>query len=307
MADRTSIEWTDATWNPVVGCSVLSPGCTHCYAMILAGGRLKNHPTRVGLTDPSKAGPVWNGNVRFNAAELVKPMRWRRPRRIFVCAHGDLFHEAVPTSWIDQVYAVMALSPQHTFQVLTKRAERRREYLTDPDRIVRLLDLQVDHPTGRAPLGELIDFEAFTRPLPNVWEMTSAEDQVRAIERIPALMATPAAVRGVSLEPLLLPVNIAWALSWSAETSRRLDWVIVGGESGPRGRPMHPDWVRQIRDDCAAAGIAFFFKQWGAWAPAAANTGPGDGLVSRVGKRAAGRLLDGRIHDAMPHFAKEAA
>ena len=122
MAQDSKIEWTDATWNPITGCSVVSPGCTNCYAMGLAGTRLKNLPSRIGLTRESKAGPVWNGQVRLNAEWLDQPLRWKRPRKIFVCAHGDLFAEAVPDEWIDRVFAVMALAPQHTFQVLTKRS-----------------------------------------------------------------------------------------------------------------------------------------------------------------------------------------
>jgi len=131
MSDGTKIEWTDATWNPITGCSIVSPGCTNCYAMRLAGTRMKHHPTRIGLTVDSKAEPVWNGQVRFNEQALDHPLRWRRPRRIFVCAHGDLFHESVPDEWIDQVFAVMALAPQHTFQVLTKRAKRMREWFEE--------------------------------------------------------------------------------------------------------------------------------------------------------------------------------
>ena len=134
MADRSRIEWTDATWNPITGCSVVSPGCTNCYAMKLAGGRLRNHPSRQGLTRLQKKGagwrPVWTGEVRFNEQWLDQPLRWQRPRRVFVCAHGDLFHEHVPDEWIDRVFAVMALAGDHTFQVLTKRAERMHEYLS---------------------------------------------------------------------------------------------------------------------------------------------------------------------------------
>ncbi len=130
MSDGTKIEWTDATWNPITGCSVVSPGCTNCYAMHLAGTRMKNHPSRIGLTDASKAGPVWNGALRFNQEWLEQPLRWRKPRMIFVCAHGDLFHESAPDAWIDQVFDVMARAPQHRFQVLTKRAQRMRDYLS---------------------------------------------------------------------------------------------------------------------------------------------------------------------------------
>ena len=123
MSDGTKIEWTDATWNPITGCSVVSPGCTNCYAMKLAGTRLQHHPSRTGLTKDTKAGPVWTGEVRFNEQWLDEPLRWKRPRMIFVCAHGDLFAEGVPDEWIDKTFAVMALAPQHIFQVLTKRPE----------------------------------------------------------------------------------------------------------------------------------------------------------------------------------------
>lgn len=368
MSARSAIEWTDATWNPVTGCSVVSPGCTNCYAMKLAGTRLRHHPSRRGLTQPSKAGPVWTGEVRLNAHWLDQPLQWRQPRRIFVCAHGDLFHEAVPDAWIDRVFAVMALAPQHTFQVLTKRAERMREYMTAAG--PRVLKLQVTaHP---ASYHELHTGDRPAWPLPNVWLGVSAEDQTRADERIPHLLATPAAVRFVSLEPLLGPIDIlphlfiythednarldsdedlhASPLPWRdpATTpaadicSPRLDWVIAGGESGHGARPSHPDWFRSLRDQCAAAEVPFFFQQWGEHLPvgqvlpgrgkvhgatavkpgrmklhyrgsprqapkhAFAERGVGftstaDGqLIFRVGKKAAGALLDGKLHREVP-------
>lgn len=353
MADNSHIEWTDATWNPVTGCSVVSPGCTNCYAMRLAGTRLQHHPSRAGLTVDSKAGPVWNGQVRFNENWLLEPIRWKRPRRIFVCAHGDLFHESVPDAWIDRVFAVMALAPQHTFQVLTKRSARMREYLQAPavaHRIAEAAGHLIVAAFGRdAAIARGVDLGrrlAEAWPLPNVWHGISAEDQVRADQRIPDLLATPAAVRFLSAEPLLGPIDIAWALSPNPieiaagllrrgsfapglETLRRLDQVIVGGESGLDARPMHPDWVRQIEGDCGPGGVAFFFKQWGAWTPGE-NVQRQHGIVAtahwfderwlygeedlarsdlhvddepdlyNVGKRAAGRVLDGRTHDAMP-------
>jgi protein gp37 len=357
MADNTKIEWTDATWNPVTGCSVVSPGCTNCYAMKLAGTRLKNEPSRKGLTKPGKSGPVWTGEVRFNEQWLDQPLRWKRPRRIFVCAHGDLFAENVPDAWIDRVFAVMALAPQHTFQVLTKRAERMREYVTANRN-------HVNAPPNRQ------------WPLPNVWLGVSVEDQKRADERIPALLATPAAVRWISAEPLLGPVDLtalqidgdyemdalkplSWRELWDGHYSpeatgcdldeaieafreggnpypptddkpNRLDWVVVGGESGPGARPMHPDWARSIRDQCAEAGVAFHFKQWGNWLPvldrdnddpdwrsnytdlrdekrAIINLAGGMGfhgdrvhVVENVGKARAGRLIDGIEHNGFP-------
>ena len=207
MADHSAIEWTDATWNPVTGCSVVSPGCTNCYAMRLAGTRLAHLPSRAGLTRASKAGPVWTGEVRFNADWLTQPLRWRRPRRIFVCAHGDLFAEGVPDEWIDRVFAIMGLAHWHSFQVLTKRPARMREYLTDrcvTDRIgarQRAID-------PRASAYENAGMDA-PWPLPNVWIGVSVEDQTRADDRIPHLLATPAAVRFVSAEPLLEPVQFS--------------------------------------------------------------------------------------------------
>ena len=279
MAANSKIEWTDATWNPVTGCSIVSPGCTNCYAMRLAGTRLKHTPSRTGLTKDTKAGPVWNGQVRLNEGWLDQPLRWKRPRRIFVCAHGDLFAENVPDEWIDRVFAVMALSPQHTFQVLTKRAARMRDYLNG-DWSIRIIGALPGHVAGWLSSGRNI--------LPNVWLGVSAERQQEADERIPDLLATPAAVRFVSAEPLLGPVDFTRIIhrdpakfSWLNYSPRlnaltgnypllegtrdphpeRLDWIIVGGESGNAARPMHPAWARSIRDQCAAAGTAFFMKQ----------------------------------------------
>jgi protein gp37 len=332
VAETSSIEWTDATWNPVTGCSVVSPGCTNCYAMKLAGTRLQHHPSRAGLTRDTKAGPVWTGAVRLNEQWLSQPLRWRRPRRVFVCAHGDLFHESVPDEWIDRVFAVMALAPQHTFQVLTKRAERMRAYFVDQhmrlgavhDEVIELRHCLRDAAERPTPASVVESW-----PLPNIWLGVSAEDQARASQRIPDLLATPAAVRFVSAEPLLGPIDLecldltfvesrekepSGLVSVSAldgihfdcegavsgvygNPDPRLDWVIVGGESGHDARPMQVDWARSLRDQCAAAGVPFFFKQWGAYAPTSDCNGP---YMMHVGKKAAGRRLDGQLHDAMP-------
>ena len=265
MADRSKIEWTDATWNPITGCSVVSPGCTNCYAMKLAGGRMRHHPSRAGLTEPSKAGPVWNGQVRFNEQWLDQPLRWERPRTIFVCAHGDLFHESVPDEWIDRVFAVMALAPHHRFQVLTKRADRMREYLAQ---VATERDMQRWASAACRAMQNIdngwVDerLESVDWPLPNVWLGVSAEDQKRADERLPFLCDTLAAVRFVSAEPLLGPINLDRYIPPVAKRGP-LDWVIVGGESGAAARPMHPQWARDLRDQCRAAGVAFHFKQWG--------------------------------------------
>ena len=301
MADHTKIEWTDATWNPITGCSVLSPGCTNCYAMKLAGTRMKNHPSRAGLTIDTKAGTVWNGEVRFNEEWLTQPLQWKKPRMIFVCAHADLFHESVPDAWIDRVFAVMALAPQHTFQVLTKRSKRMREYITEHGSgfgdTISVLERVADKAGRMMEDGDNAADCVLGGPwpLPNVWLGVSVEDQKRADERIPNLLATPAAIRWISAEPLLGPVNLRdmdindhlasrqlgliggyWinALTGANDDMGRpcpdvpkIDWVVVGGESGANARPMHPDWARSLRDQCAAAGVPFLFKQWGEWLP----------------------------------------
>ena len=338
MADKSQIEWTDATWSPITGCSVVSPGCTNCYAMKLAGGRLKHHPSRAGLTDRSFAGPVWNGEVRLNTQWLDQPLRWRKPRMIFVCAHGDLFHESVPDGWIDRIFAVMAASPDHTFQVLTKRLERMFEWFVGceetGDAFTRICTetpkLMEDGDAWWSYLNEL------GWPLPNVWLGVSVEDQRRAAERIPCLLDTPASVRFVSVEPLLGSVDLTRLelVSDSLDDNGALrragirvdalrnkhcesglqrgrgaiDWVIVGGESGPNARPMRPEWARSIRDQCVAAGVPFFFKQWGEWVSVSEVEGPGEhftfpdgrATVRRVGKKRAGRTLDRREWNEMP-------
>jgi protein gp37 len=301
MADHTKIEWTDATWNPITG-------CTHCYAARLAATRLKDHPSRKGLARLNAAGAAkFTGEVRFNEQWLAQPLHWKKPRRIFVCAHGDLFHESVYAEWIDKVFAVMALAHWHTFQVLTKRANLARNYcsaVTTPQHVWKTA----------SKMRDTIDALAFNRaewggntpwPLANVWLGTSVENQARADERIPDLLATPAATRFVSAEPLLGPVDLnklwrtnnelwhgrsgkiwcAGAGSIDSETFQcpKIDWVIVGGESGPNARPMHPGWAMSIRDQCKAASIPFHFKQWG-------------GARSKSG----GRLLDGIEHNGFP-------
>jgi protein gp37 len=316
MADKSKIEWTDATWNPVNGCTVLSPGCTNCYAMKQA----HRFPPRQGLTRKTNGGMVWTGEVRFNEAVLDQPLRWRRARMIFVCAHGDLFHESVPDEWIDRVFAVMAHRPQHTFQVLTKRSARMREYL---EKLAGAGEADLLRRGFSIPLCGRAIF-----PLTQVWLGVSVEDQARADERIPDLLATPAAVRWLSCEPLLGPVDLTriepphctWLDALEGrehigpavvEADAKLDWIVAGGESGPGSRPMHPDWARSLRDQCAAAGVPFFFKQWGEWE----GGGPGNfqrsdcrGLTNwdgehfsvLIGKKRAGRLLDGVTHETFP-------
>lgn len=364
MADGTKIEWTEATWNPITGCSLASPGCTNCYAMKLAGTRMKNHESRKNLTIDAKGGPVWNGEVRLNEQWLDQPLRWNRSRMIFVCAHGDLFHESVPEEWIDRVFAVMALATQHTFQILTKRADRMQAYINK-----RAGGYVLELSRGIKAVGKRAieradspDRERPCWPLRNVWLGVSVEDQVRADERIPLLLDTPAAVRWISAEPLLGPLKIRHYLMQGKHPGacgncgkghgfvrcpnyggisktrspyegapptctdfRRTDfaisWVVVGGESGPGARPMHPDWARSLRDQCAAAAVPFLFKQWGEYVPAGdhleedtpanlrlrsgdrCHVFPDHQLMACVGKKAAGRLLDGVQHDGYPEEA----
>lgn len=262
----TGIEWTEETWNPVTGCDRVSPGCDNCYALTMAG-RLKamGQPKYQRDGDPRTSGPGFGVTVHPDV--LDQPLRWRRPRRVFVNSMSDLFHDAVSDEFIARVFAVMASCPQHTFQILTKRHGRMRSLLS-----------RNDFGPDVALLAET-EFCGSDRawPLPNVWLGASAEDQKRADLRIPALLETPAAVRFISAEPLLGPVDLSrwlrpvgWPKCWddhepTAECSRCIqpDWVIVGGESGHGARPMHPDWVRALVNQCRSTGVPVFVKQMG--------------------------------------------
>jgi protein gp37 len=288
MGDHTAIEWTDATWNPVRGCAIVSKGCTNCYAMRQAHRSSGAGGAYEGLTKLSKGGPVWTGKVRLVPELLEQPLQWRRPRRIFVNSMSDLFHEDVPVDFIYRLWCVMAAARRHRFQILTKRAARMREVLT------------------AAPFrGQVLD---------NVWLGVSVEDQAAADERIPQLLADAGGGaldlgRAAARAGRAMEMDGAWLRS-NHELGQRLDWVVAGGESGPGARPMHPDWARSLRDQCAAAGVPFFFKQWGNWAPCRFDSGGHvasdqekllDGTwLLKVGKKSAGRELDGRTHDEYP-------
>jgi protein gp37 len=348
-------------------------------------------PQYNGTTQSSRAGPVWTGKVALAENALLEPLKRKKPTMYFVNSMGDLFHEDVPDEWIDQVFAVMALCPQHTFQVLTKRSKRMREYISNAfDRLViAMIETRRDHdvPTVQETCEQLgIPWKRPKSrddwwPLPNVWLGVSAEDQTRADERIPDLLSTPAAVRFVSAEPMLGPISLSLLRvgprgsgrvvgstydsltgeavdSTDAGYNRRpnnpkLDWVICGGESGTKARPMHPKWAKSLRDQCQTAGTAFFFKQWGEWqpyseydelsgpalhnkpparhpdastrrrfdaicmdsdgteyglgekgqfpqSPIGAFAGPDPMSMHRIGKKAAGRTLDGREWNEVP-------
>lgn len=261
MADKTGIAWTNATWNPVTGCSKVSQGCKHCYAE-REWARLSANPKAINYYGRAFT------DVACHEDRLDQPLRWKKPRMIFVNSMSDLFHESVPDTFIDKVFAVMALAEQHTFQILTKRPERMFEYLTTPGRMDIIGNEAM--PAVRSDCFGVLEW-----PLPNVWLGVSAEDQESADERLFHLMNTPAAIRWLSAEPLLgpidledVPVGMNGPLRSYGETNApKLDWVVVGGESGPDARPMHPDWVEAIQEQCTQAHVPFFFKQWGEWLP----------------------------------------
>jgi protein gp37 len=242
MSDGSSIEWTDATWNPIRGCTKISPGCKHCYAERFAERfrGVPDHPFTQGF------------DLRLVPEKLEEPLKWKRARRIFVNSMSDLFHEDVPAEFIGRVSDVMQRADWHTFQVLTKRAQRMREMLSTSLR------------------------DAASRT--HIWWGVSVEDRKHGVPRIAELQAAPAQVRFLSVEPLLEDLGTL--------DLRGIHWVIAGGESGPGARPMQREWVLSLRDQCEAAGVKFFFKQWGG-----------------VQKKKAGRELDGKTYDAMPEIA----
>jgi len=257
MAQTSTIEWTEATWNPVVGCRKVSSGCANCYAERMAKrlAAMAEADFAVGRNPGKKAAYLnvinrhgrWNGDVYLDDLSVEAPLSWKLPQLIFVNSMSDLFHEDVPLEFVQRVFDVMNRCPQHTFQVLTKRPER------------------------AADLSERLAWS------PNVWMGTSVENAA-VTQRVHHLRATDAEVKFLSVEPLIGPIP---RLPLTG-----IDWVIVGGESGPGARPMEIEWVRQIRDRCVSAGVPFFFKQWGG-----------------VAKKRAGRVLDGRHWDDMPETA----
>jgi protein gp37 len=285
MSDNSRIEWTQATWNPTTGCDQISAGCDNCYALTMAK-RLKAMGQAKYQNDgnPVTSGPGFGLTLHWDSLET--PLRWRTGKRVFVNSMSDLFHARVPLEFVRQVFDVIAQTPQHTYQVLTKRASR-----------LPKIAGQLEWP-------------------PNLWMGVSVENDEH-IDRIDDLRAVPAAVRFLSLEPLLGPLddlNLAG-----------IHWVIAGGESGSGARPMPPHWVRSIRDQCVSASVPFFFKQWGEWAPTGAIgagrqdqghlfVGPPVGEfarygareeIARVGKHDAGRTLDGREWSEFPRTTQE--
>lgn len=313
---ETKIEWTERTWNPIVGCTIHSPGCKNCYAMRMAarleamavkpdgdGNPALNH--YVGTTESSRRGAVWTGKIGIAPDEaFTAPLRRKKPTDYFVNSMSDLFHKDVPFEVVDRVFAVMALSPQHTYKILTKRSDRMLEYFqTVPQprwmRPMKAFARDFPRPEIVHPTSDGILLSTVNGALPNVWLGVSVEDQTRADERREDFRNTPAAVKFVSFEPALGYVN--WA-GWAF-----VDQIIGGGESGPKARPSHPQWFRDTRDWCAAEGVHYFHKQNGEYASVSEVEGPGEhyqfpdgATVRKVGKKRAGRLLDGVEHNGFP-------
>ncbi|HVO01623.1 MAG TPA: phage Gp37/Gp68 family protein [Candidatus Cybelea sp.] len=255
MAGSTTIEWTDATWNPVTGCTKISAGCDNCYAERFAE-RFRGtpgHPFETGF------------DLTLRPERLEQPLKWRRPQMIFVNSMSDLFHKEIPQEFIAKVFDTMEQATWHTFQVLTKRSSLMGKFL-------------------RRRYGE-------TRGPAHMWFGVSVEDGTK-LSRVEHLRTAPAGVRFLSIEPLIGPIG---KLDLTG-----IDWVIVGGESGPKARPMAADWAREVRDQCSAARVPFFFKQWGNWAPRRSSQMKSKEELRRMTKKAAGRHLDGRIWDERP-------
>lgn len=308
------------TWNPFIGCTKISPACDHCYAermaIRLAGMpdfQLSSDYQSVLKQNSDGKFSGWNGNTLFREEFAIKPKYWEAPRMIFVCSMSDLFHEKNSFEEIKEIYEIMHSNKKHIFIVLTKRPERAYKFW------VWLLDKV-------AGLG-IQDVKS--TPNDNVWHGVTAENQEQLLKRVDILLQIPAAKHIVSIEPMLGNINFnvsgndysenyltgiyhCEGMNEPCQTDRKLDWVIVGGESGPKARPMHPDWVRSVRDQCAAAGVPFFFKQWGEWKPFEDGDQcktifcwPGDSevylkIVSKVGRKAAGDLIDGKQHHEWP-------
>ena len=335
---KSKIEWTEETWNPTTGCNKVSAGCKNCYA--------ERQHKRMMYMQPGKYTKPFLDGVELHENVLAIPLLWKKPKMVFVDSMSDLFHDDVPFEFIDKVFGVMASMKKHTFQVLTKRPERMHKYFS-VDRH-ELIERWCD---GASEAGLAIGDNPDTAdvdthwiwlhndllkefPRKNIWLGTSVEDQKAADERIPWLIKIPAAIRFLSCEPLLGPIDISLVpdhdgkiLAWQ-ELNEIIHWVIAGGESGPGARPMHPDWARSLRDQCVSAGVPFFFKQWGEWIIADAtdreerlpakrwgwlredgffdqsmtNYHPGHFvLLKKQGKKKAGRLLDGREWNEFPN------
>lgn len=311
MADQRAggIAWTDATWNPIRGCTRVSEGCRNCYAETVAARFSDKGMAYEGLAKRTPSGPRWTGNIAVVDDHMADPLRWTRPRRVFVNSMSDLFHERLTDAQIARVFAVMYLAPQHTFQVLTKRAARMRQVLTSPGFYRLVLDhadaFRRDFPHKGLLSVAISDPTKF--PHQNVWLGVSVEDQKAANGRVPELLATPAAVRWLSVEPQIGEVDLCpltcpdcgehdvsqgvvdgvLSQPWCAECDTEMgdpdwlgieaiDWVVVGGESGTNARPFDVAWADLLVRQCRGAGVAVFVKQLGAVPYDSREAGPGD-------------------------------
>jgi protein gp37 len=320
-SSNTTIEWCDRTWNPLRGCTRVSTGCTNCYAEKIAGRFSGKGQAFEGLAKKVGNEFRWTGKIMFVEKELETPLHWKKPARIFVNSVSDLFHEKVPFDFIDRVFETMCHPDgvKHTYQILTKRPERMLEYFN------YFANKLADFNDGNGP-----DDEWLLRQ-PHIWLGVSVENQEEADKRIPILLQIPVAVKFLSCEPLLSPLDLKKWL-WTVirdedeigyvEPFNEINWIIAGGESGPKARPSHPDWFRDLQYQCEVGEVAFLFKQYGNWLPSY-NAGERleefptllnkksftfpDGITMwNVGKKAAGRELDGRTWDEMPLVAERA-
>jgi protein gp37 len=325
MGDKTNIEWTDATWNPMVAfnvetgkrghwCVTVSEGCRFCYA-----SRMNETAYPVGTGISYKAQNRDKVRLELHQPTIEKMLRSGKQGRVFVCSMTDLFLKDHSDEWLITVFAVMALCQKKTFQVLTKRIERAVQFM-NAGYTQEAIWNEMSRLINAYHLKDRYVYAVW--PLPNVWIGTSVEDQKSADERIPHLLRVPAVVRFLSCEPLLGKLDLRDYLGWHCSDipeDMQIQWLICGGESGPNARPMHPDWARSLRDQCEAAGVPFLFKQWGeylhesqfsdmktsmdpdTWEHLASPVGVPNRLqYKKVGKKAAGRLLDGVQHDGYP-------
>jgi len=323
----SKIEWTDKTWNPITGCTKISSGCEHCYAITMSNrvAGIKSSPAskhyQGTVRKMAKGGLNWTGRINMIEERILDPFSWKKPTMVFVNSMSDLFHEDVTWSFLDKLFAVMIASDRHTFQILTKRADHMAEYcISRAEKPYRIIDAaEKINPKGMAIHLKVAGYldamkkRSYKWIPPNIWMGVSTENQQMANLRIPLLKMVPAEVRWLSCEPMLGHIDLAGKLEG-------LHWVVTGGESGPKARPAHPDWISDIRDQCTIAGTPFFFKQWGAWIPEVelkAIIEAGDhpkefrpykvkvvdrAMMHRTGKKNSGNKLEGNTHLEYPNL-----
>lgn len=320
MSSKSKIEWTQTSWNPLVGCTKVSEGCRNCYAIRFSHRMSTTVPSYFGITKKINGKPEWSDKIRVDRNKLRWPLTWKRARMIFVNSMSDMFHERVDDLDIAEIFAIMATESRHTFQILTKRPQRMAKLLTDET-------FKKSVTTYLHNWGYSLKLDNVW-PLRNVWVGASVENEKSAIERVPYLLMTPAAIRWISAEPLLGRIT---KCSLGIKL-RGIQWIVAGGETGPNARPAYPDWFRALRDLCVSSGVPFFFKQWGEWGTvenlkvyknsqlAIVDPATGDFFLRnktynllmpveksrhmiRAGRKAAGRLLDGKEWNEYPNLS----